>query len=436
MEAVVEEGEHGWTSQLRFVPCGSLRKVKLTEFTVNEQPKSGDHPMDLTAVESTQITWAMLDRRFWPRVLTLWDRPTPRNNPTYHVGTMRYKGHPVLDYAGNPIRNFRFPVTVSSNVEGLRLEAWLRSDNRLTMADIVARMWTKDAPEGGKTPAMRNDALAKRASLQRKQSGLISWVRKRGNEAQHAAMDRLRTPAQRAENLATDIDPAPEPRRSRTKKRKGKPRGAAAGPSPATATAGPSDTVGADSGHDDSSTNDRDGDEAVQETHQASRSSSLEDPLDSRNDQPTNPEEQALLRQALENTVEEFRELTTEEPELTNPGENYFSQWAMLQYQFRFFWEANGNTVEAPRLVARNRWTGGIARYYLGEEIEGVPDVEESGNKDEGEEEDEDEEENEEENEEEEENEKNEEEEEKEEEEEEEEEEDEDEYEEYADYFE
>lgn len=367
--------------------------------------------MDITAVESTQIAWDMGDRRFWPNNITLWERPNPWVNPTYEIGVMKYKGRVVLDYAGNPIRNFRIPLTISSKVEGLRIESWMRSDDRLTLSDIEAREWTKDAPGGRKVPTFDRRALSKRASNARTRAGLISWVAKKGRDRQTTFMDALRTPEQRARNLATDQDltseqkanyallglnedkiseaPSRKERIDKIKRTAGT-GGTVARPSLGTANAGPSDPVATASGDDDSSTDEKDGDEAVQETHirdpasgddtddEGSESSSLIDPFDSRHDQPLDPREEALLQRALANTVQEFLFLTGQEPVQTNLGDNYFSQWSMLQEQLRILWAARGNTVEAPRLRSRGRWTGGISRYYVAEVIE-VADDDESG---------------------------------------------------------
>lgn len=375
-------------------------------FKVNAEPEIGSDPMDTTAVESTQIHWDMGNRTHWPTNITLWNRPTPWVNPTYEIGIMKYEGRVVLDYAGNPIRNFRIPLTVSSKVEGLRIESWMRSDERLTLGDIEARVWTKTGSNGGKVPVYDKRALSKRASNARTRAGLISWVRKRGRQQQTDFMNDFRTKEQKDRNLASDKDLTPEqqakyslmglnqnkisqaPTRNarieKIKRTAAGTGGAVAGPSSGAANAGPSVPVAAASEDDDSATDDTDSDEAVQETQirdqaseddtddEGSISSSLLDPLDSRHDQPMTRQEVAWLRDALGNTVEEFFFLTEQEPQLTNPGDNYFSQWAMLQEQFRILWTATGNTVDAPRLQARGRWTGGISQYYLAEEVEGV----------------------------------------------------------------
>ena len=391
-------------------------------FIVNRQPDSGSHPLDITAVHSAQITWDLTDRRFWPRILTLWERPLPWDNPNYEIGVMKYKGRVVIDCDDKPIRNFRsLPLTISSKVEGLRMEAWLRADTRITFPDIAARMWTEWSPKDGKiAPKYRHRALSKRPSNARTRCGLISWLKKRGREAQTEYMDSFRTPAQRMANLGVGRDlnahekarysllglnerkesEAPT-RQDRIDKIK---RVAASGGTLADAAAATATTAGGD---DDDTAEDTDIDEAVQEAQtqdqaaedtdvdeaveeaqtqdqgaeddtedDISASSSLLDPFDSRNDEPMGPGEEALLEDALSDTVEHFLSLTGQEPALTHPGDNYFSQWGMLQEQLRSLWAAGGNAIEVPRLRARDRWTGGISQYHLAELIEGEEDDE------------------------------------------------------------
>lgn len=369
---------------------------------VNGQPETGIDALDITAPESSQVTWDMRDRRHWPDVLTLWDRPDPWNNPTYEIGVMRYKGRVVLDYDDKPIRNFRIPATISSKVEGLRMEAWLRADDRLSFGDIEARVMTT-VKAGQRKPIFDRRALSKRANIARERSGLISWVRRRGNEAKVNFLDDLRTQAQKDNNLATDKDldkqqkallellgvdkarasnaPTRNERIESLNRRAAGTGSSVAGPSSAAAIAGPSDPAIATSSGEDDSTDDTDVEETLQVTHiqdQASEedaddvgsvSSSLIDPADSRHDQPTNVQEVADLRRALEDTTGHFLTLTGQESQPTNPGDNYFSQWGTLQEQFRSIWESRGNPGEAPRLNARDRWTGGISQYNLAETI-------------------------------------------------------------------
>ena len=313
---------------------------------------------------------------------------------------MRYKGRIVHDVAGNPVRDFQIPLTISSAVEGLRIESWMRSDDRLTLRDIEARMWTKDGPHGRK-PCFSKRLLSKRASLARVKAGLISWMAKKGRDAQTAYMDSLRTPANRAANQVRDEDLSfqqraayadmglDESKKSSAPSRAGRiqkikkaaaGRGTAPASSSEAANPRPEDLVAAVCSEDSEDGDEAKADPEAQDPDQASErswSSSLEDPLDSRNDFPTSSEEEALLQRVLEITRDEFVALVGQEPAPTNPGDNYNSQWGMLQAQFRVLWGAAAHPGHPvvdfgpPRLVARGRWTGGISRFEDAEEIEG-----------------------------------------------------------------
>ena len=390
------------------------RKNQTDMIVVHGQPAAGDDPLNITAVESTQTTWDMTDRRHWPDELTLWNRPTPWTRPTFDIGILKYKGRVVLDCDDNPIRNFRIPLTISSQVEGLRIEAWIRQDDRLTLKDIVARMWTIDYIDKGKKkkkPRWDKRALSKRASNARARVGLISWATKKGRERQIEFLDGLRTEAQRESNQATDKDltarqkaehqligfnpnkksnaPTRQGRIDKIRRKAAGTSSTAAGPSSEAADAGPSDSA-AKAGGDDILTDDTDVEGAAEEAlvqdqpsdevaeDEISVSSSLLDPVDSRHDQPTSLLEEALLEIALENTREDFVRRSGQQPQPTDPRDNYFSQWGMLQVQFSNMWVAEGNEDLGPRLAARDRWTGGIDRYHLADLLEGGWDDDES----------------------------------------------------------
>ena len=374
---------------------------------------------------ATQIHWDFKNRAHWPRVLDFWARPNPWNNPTYNVGFMRYKGHLVLDYSGEPINDFRIPLTISSRVEGLRVQAWLRSDNRLTLADIEARMWTKNATGGGKKPFYGGRCLSKRESLSLVKVGLANWMFKAGNDGPREYMDSLRTPQQKANNLALGRDLTRgeraihevlskkennaltrEERLSKIEEMTRMARGEEArGTSPRAANAELEDPVAATSSEDESDGSPEpesepehqafDADNAVADPADADSAnadpaeidpadildvdSDFDDPYDCRNFPPVNPLEESLLQEALEATVDHFIELTGQQPAPTDRGENYFSQWAELQAEFRRLWIARyapavnpdaylqfediPGVPPVPRLRRRGCWTIGISYF-------------------------------------------------------------------------
>ena len=272
----------------------------------------------------------------------------------------------------------------------------MRTDNRLTFSDIVSRMWTKVGDGGAKVPCFERRALSKRASLARCTAGIIGWVQKKGRDEHTAFMDNLRTPEQRANNRATDRNLTTQQKNDYA--RIGKPSNAAtqvameasgedetvAGSSSGAAVAVPADPTAASSSEGDNVMNvDSDNDEADSERpaqeqasgndsdREGSFASSLVDILDSRHLDPTNDEERDLLQRALEITVEHFEFLTGRQPEQTDPDDNYFSQWGMLQGQLSSLWTEMGNTTEAPKLRARSKWMDGISQFEFAEVDEG-----------------------------------------------------------------
>ena len=163
--------------------------------------------MDVTSFHPDQSHWTS-DRLHRPSVLTLWSMD-PETAQTYHLGYLLFNGRLILDYAGNPIRAFRhLPLTISSAVEGFRIEAWNRQDiHRLRKGDILARLRTRVTAQG-REPMYTGATILDRARFFRQKSGLTSFhIQTHATRvAAGAFLDALRTPAQRASNKAIDRD--------------------------------------------------------------------------------------------------------------------------------------------------------------------------------------------------------------------------------------
>lgn len=135
--------------------------------------------------------------------------PHPQNNPTYTLQSLTYHNRIVLDYTGHPILAFHhLPLTISSAVEGFRLEAWMRQDDRLSYHDIVARMRTELLDDGSRVPIFKSRALASRCNSFRDHAGCVAWrVRDCDTQSQSRAyMDGLRSVRERASNLIVGED--------------------------------------------------------------------------------------------------------------------------------------------------------------------------------------------------------------------------------------
>lgn len=77
---------------------------------------------------------------------------------------MKFRGRLVVDWRGHPIKNCRrFPIFISAQVEGWRVEALMRLDPRVTLEDIVARMILTRGELNHKNPMTL----------------VVSWVRRR-----------------------------------------------------------------------------------------------------------------------------------------------------------------------------------------------------------------------------------------------------------------
>lgn len=112
-----------------------------------------------------------------------------------------FEGQIVLDYTGEPVRAFDIPWTISSAVEGCRIEAWKRANKRMKLTDIVARIYTK-VEDGMKKPLGNQRYLATREKRFRQQEGLVAWEKQKAKREAVAYFDSLRSDAQKKHNLA------------------------------------------------------------------------------------------------------------------------------------------------------------------------------------------------------------------------------------------
>lgn len=90
---------------------------------------------------------------------------------------------------------------------------------------------------------------------------------------------------------------------------------------------------------------------------------SIFDQEDARNLIPTTWAESEALTMALEPTALQYVGITGLVGTVSNANENYFSQWAFYQQLMNTYWAEARLMSVPPRLVALDRWTGGIANW-------------------------------------------------------------------------
>jgi len=142
--------------------------------------------------------------------------PNPPRNPNYVLGPLKYRGRVVIDLQGKEITDFRnLPLTIASNVQGFRIEAWMRQDHRIAYSDIAARMRTEVDANRNRKLIYGVKPLAARAMTFRDQAGCVAWkdIQKRP-AASKSYMDSLRTPMQRRLNQCTNQDLTKEQRKN------------------------------------------------------------------------------------------------------------------------------------------------------------------------------------------------------------------------------
>ena len=320
------------------------------------EPKSGRDPMDVTAYHPHQASWG-LDRASRPAVLSLWLPPNGQNNAIAALGSLKYRGRILLDWEGRNIKAFpNLPLTISSAVEGWRAEAWMREDKRMTYRDIEARMRTQENANGRRF-IFGARALATRTKLFRNHAGCVSWKSGGDRTAAGLFMDSLRTPAQRASNQTTDHDLCPAQLNAF--------REITRNPLRPNATAGTTGATTSVAGHITIPFPHIDVEDDDQESIAASNPfSEPEDITDARNLIPMSITEKRMLTIALEDTVEDFHELTNGQfPRPANPNGDYFSQWWYYQSQFVAMWRQIGSHYQPPTLHGLGKWTGGIVDW-------------------------------------------------------------------------
>ena len=318
----------------------------------------------------------------------------------------------VLDKDHLPVRAFpELNSTLSSKIEGFRLEALFRLNPGITSKDILARMPTETTVTRGYheviRPQIKANALSMRRREFRARNAMLTWAPREGSEKVKEYLDWLLGPDMVALNNTRDMRPLTEeeinhllrlgkgthPERSRYK-------GVEWRPSKARTTrkrsrtefeeVEPSDlevptdhqdhpeTVDASNAEDDDLDNEGsvnleehfdplDPDEVDDEDSSllpASPASirGLADFDDWRNRMPVNMNEIRAVAEAMQPTIEQYKSILSTSIMFDTSSfdrESYNTQWFAMQEALEVGWLRQGRGLEeCPRLIRLAHWTG------------------------------------------------------------------------------
>lgn len=289
----------------------------------------------MTAVHEDQLSWGK-DIKYRPVDLLSFNPPPAENMSKKAIGNLKYDGKLLLDFRGQPIRDFpSLPLVISSMVEGWRAEAWMRS-GQMSVMDIVARIpvkWTTD-PAGQQTPEpiYNSGTVRERARRFRNDAGLISWTTGAKDSKIENFMDELRSPAEKANNQTIGRD--------LTDLEKASMRSLNIGTRPERAQV-------------------RQDPEAKQKyLDKVQKKADLTFDFDCRAERPETPEDIQEVQNALQQTYSDFAFYTNVPLEMPNTQATYLDQWNCMQVQLNRIW-ANDRTkkTEPPQLFALGKWT-------------------------------------------------------------------------------
>ncbi|KAL8646664.1 MAG: hypothetical protein Q9210_006008 [Variospora velana] len=151
-------------------------------------------------------------REDFPDILFVYTRPYTRQP----AGQKRYlyvNGMLVIDSTNRPVRAWpELNLTVSSNVEGFRLEALQRTNPHISATDILARMppnitRAKKGEVEVIPQQLKPNALSMRKRVFRGNNGMLSWTPREGTMEIKNYLDSLLGPELVAQNSTRDMRP-------------------------------------------------------------------------------------------------------------------------------------------------------------------------------------------------------------------------------------
>ena len=194
----------------------------------------------MTSFLPSQKTWGPT-REHYPAIIFQYKRLPGLNHPLYKPEEWYHKGRLVLDHSHQPVIHYHdIPDVVSSKFPGYAIEAIQRTDSRITLGDILARMprsvKTKSPKAKKPSVVLTTNSLTQRTHRFRVQAGCLSWKVRKGSEAMEEFLEKHLSPESKVANSTKDFRDLTKEERDGVEKKK-TPKGekaTAAGPSAAT----------------------------------------------------------------------------------------------------------------------------------------------------------------------------------------------------------
>ncbi|KAL8831036.1 MAG: hypothetical protein Q9170_005467 [Blastenia crenularia] len=356
------------------------------------KPASGrQDDADVTSFHIDQKAWGPLRENF-PPILFTYVGPEKAQRK-YQTTYMYFNRMLVIDKDHRPVKAFpELNLTISSKVEGFRLEAIARLNPKITSRDILARMPSETRVIRGLKqivhPQCKSNALSMRRRDFRGKNCLLSWTPREGSKEVKRYLDSLLGPRLVALNNTRDMRPLKQkeidhvllligkgkhPERSRYKKPglsvaqgrlvsrqyvKEEPRYHEAADSDTPTDLedhfepmnldeiedAPSESpaVTPDSEDDSKEDSERDDlndadDESSLSSYTSGEGTDLDDESDLRNYLPTGPHEVHAISEAMEPTIQDYNFLLDADLRIATPRfqlESYNTQWYAVQEAF------------------------------------------------------------------------------------------------------
>jgi hypothetical protein len=164
----------------------------------------------VTSYRKSQKSWGAR-REHFPSVLFEYQRRNRAKNPGDNIGFLHttHKGQKVylLDTEGYPIKDFKvLPMALSTKLEGFRIEAYKRLDDRIKLSDIQARMMPVWNAKKRELAVPGTNVLNMRMLRVRRRHRCLAWGTG-GDTAFQQVMDREMTKKMVKENTTKALRP-------------------------------------------------------------------------------------------------------------------------------------------------------------------------------------------------------------------------------------